>query len=633
MKTWFDHLGIFSLAIYPPVGLGLFFLKTLFERTWQQDLRQIRPWFHLWIALLFPVPFQFFASHDSRWLIFGFILALVASWVLVSRVRIWKGLAAALMVILATGMITRETSKDLWINPTQPLELPNTLSGISTLSNSSNLYHSFGKIWSLAPGNHSLRLSFEARSNEGTFGWDWYRYHPEFQLEPFHDEAGQLATKVIPPVMLGKSHYITRELDTGQTLAGRTFRATVELRSPDAISTSECDGIILQENGGRYGGQCLPISLNNLWQTFQVVWTAHESILTSHLRLVLINLGTPYDVKGARLEERIDNTWIELGPLEPTGVTVRPFIAEMRRQELPSFAFVPKAAWEKYSYNFDVQTLSEDIRFLLQLEGNTSLEIRHILLEDSKTNTKVPGIPFSRQSLWFPQANLAGHSATMLGLTLLNSLSSGWLGLLSSGLTFASIYLTGSRAAWLAALLGIPWLLWLIARQERRWIVVILLIGVTLLIIPLRTVGLVSSRVLDLEDGNTVTRTQIWRVSWEGFLEHPWTGLGGNHQDFLTYWENHPNAPQQTADHAHNFWLHFAVSFGIPGLLASLWITVGLLYLAWRWGQWRGLAVVLPVFLMNIFDYTLFYSSVLFLLIFAMNTLRYRTSSRMRPYD
>jgi O-antigen ligase len=123
------------------------------------------------------------------------------------------------------------------------------------------------------------------------------------------------------------------------------------------------------------------------------------------------------------------------------------------------------------------------------------------------------------------------------------------------------------------------------------------------------------------DDGvNPISRWDIWQVALQALLAYPLTGLGT--QPFISFMAGLDFPRHLIATHAHNLWLQFGAAYGIPGLLAALWLTGGLLGLAWRWGRWRGLGLVVPVMIMQLFDYTLFYAGVLFPLILGLNALR-----------
>jgi O-Antigen ligase len=623
MNGWVIQLGSFGLILFVPISLGLFFFSNLVQK--QPSWPLLRPWLWVWLALLLPVPFQIAAGRFPTWLILQFLFTLFASLVLHPRTNLKYGLALALSVVLLSLVFSWQLSKDLWVDPTTTPKLLNLLKGVSVLDNhQSSQYRSISKVWNTTPGAQKLQLSFEARSLLPHPNWEWYRYNLNFKLLPFTDERGEQAVHIIPPTKSEKSRYISRELFTGYPLAGRTFRATLDLRSETPLSTQDCNGVVLQENGGKYRGQCLPVNINQEWQRVQVEWQAPENILTQNIRLVLLNLDIAYDVKNLILEEKNNGIWKSLGALEPAGVVMRPLIENTRRQDLPSFIFIPDAEWKPYNYTLDLVPLDQRIPLVFQVEAGQTLELKNISLGKVDAQTTLKPSAFPRHALWFPQANIAGHSISLLGLALMIHLGSGRLKGLTFFLTLAAIYVTGSRTAFLGTLLGSSWLMLLSLKSKSRKVILFILIILLGIYFIAWSRGLGSIRVLNLEDENSVTRLEIWKVAWQGFLEHPWTGLGEEQEAFVNYWQSNPSAPKQIAAHAHNFWLQFALGYGISGLLASFWISISLYLLAWRWGKWQGFAVITIILFMNIFDYTLFYSSFLSLLLLTINTLYFQ---------
>ncbi len=361
------------------------------------------------------------------------------------------------------------------------------------------------------------------------------------------------------------------------------------------------------------------------WQTYSVAWRVPESVTTSVLRVVLNDFnGYTFDVGEVVLEEQVGDAWTGLGPLEPTGVALS---VSAGGQILASSRFLPRETWETYQLALRLpDNARATLKATLTVEPGITVAVRNISLDSDTAGRVGFALPAEqRQAFWFEHDNLAGHSLATLGLLLVSvtrTLASSLLGL---SLALTAVGFTGSRAAWLAAVIGLPWLLWLRYRPRRQlW-----LLGTAALGIALVTFGL-PNRLRTLEANNPVSRPDIWRVAWQGFLEHPWTGVGTNFPD---YWrETYRGASSEIVPHAHNLWLQFAAVYGLPGLVAVLWLTGCFLYLAWTWGRWRGLALVVPVFVMNLFDYTFFYSGVLFPLILGVNALRQgRTPTQAKP--
>lgn len=76
-------------------------------------------------------------------------------------------------------------------------------------------------------------------------------------------------------------------------------------------------------------------------------------------------------------------------------------------------------------------------------------------------------------------------------------------------------------------------------------------------------------------------RIDMWRLAWETFLAHPWVGAGSGMYHSMA--ATHFGHCEMTCTHPHNLYLFFAMEYGLPGLLAWLW-------LLWRIGQtaWRS---------------------------------------------
>ena len=620
---WLETAGTFFLAVYAPVGVALLGVKSLV--TWQ--LKDVRAWLILWAVLLLPVATQLSTGQAWMGLLIQSLFYCVLGFLLHARKRhVATGFTLALFFLVVAGGLERQLSKQLWVDVDTPPSLQN-LQGVSLLNNRAtepNGYRTVAKSWTLPADTRELTLSFEARLLGGQPGWDWFRYNPNFRLTP-STEAGEVVTRVVPPSADEASRHIAKEVTTTVPLAGRTFRTRVDLRSEAGVTTSGCDGLQLEEAGGQFAEACLPLTLTPDWQTFELTWAAPPEALSKRVRIVLRNIDAVYEVRGGVIEERIGDSWVSLGSLEPSGVSIYPVLPNTTYRELPTFTFIPEVSWQAYSFSLDDPALEtlEKLNMTLQLEGGIDIALRGVSLQTVNGSAQPLANPRSR--LWFPQANLAGHTVGTVGLVALSTFPSSGVALGTSALTLLGVFLTGSRAAWLAVLLGLPWLLYLRWRSKRY-------LGIALafcLLLALSLVVLDSSnrlRIIGVDD--TVSRHTIWRVAAGAFLDEPLTGLGeGN---FEPYWRDNVNY-RFVPTHAHNAWLAYASSYGLPGLVAILWFTGGLVFIAWRWGRWRGLALVTPILIMNVFDYTLFYSGVLLPLVLGLNLLR--ATNRTEPAD
>jgi hypothetical protein len=89
---------------------------------------------------------------------------------------------------------------------------------------------------------------------------------------------------------------------------------------------------------------------------------------------------------------------------------------------------------------------------------------------------------------------------------------------------------------------------------------------------------------------------------------------------FAEYWQQHGDSTVRL-EHAHNFWLSLASSYGVAGLWSGAWLSAGLLYMAWRSPGWRATVIVIAVLVMNVFDATLFHATLLLPVMLVINSL------------
>jgi O-antigen ligase len=138
-----------------------------------------------------------------------------------------------------------------------------------------------------------------------------------------------------------------------------------------------------------------------------------------------------------------------------------------------------------------------------------------------------------------------------------------------------AILLTYSRGAWL---LGVPAaLLFLAAMRGRRTFVVtagalVLLAVVVFLILG---IGRLTS-LLDVTEGTSFFRIQLWQSSWAMIRDHPVLGVGLD--NFLYHYRTQyvlPTAWEEfNLSHPHNLVFDFWLRLGLPGLLVLVWLLV-----------------------------------------------------------
>ena len=617
MLAW-SILASALLLISPPVSLLVFLGARILVTPDKSKKQAYMSWTLLWggtLVLLLPS----LIVHRNFSFVPQLLLGYAASSVLVARPQAVKfGFGLALIAALLFGVTQRYASSNLWLDLERSASFYELLSRTSVLNKGAT--QDLGqpwvavKTWAL-PDQDELELSFDVRLLRGTVGSDWYSYNPSFALQKM-SEGDEPFLRVYPPGPQQNNRFITREINTGAPLANRTFRTRVELRASESFIGRGCQGVRIQVVSGNGAGRCRDIRLDNVWKTYEFDWTVPPDVASPAIRLSLYNIDTAsYDVRGGTLEELKDGRWQSLGPLEPEGLLIR--LLPEHRALAPRIQVVPTAEWQRVRFRiFATQLNNDQVSLLAQVESDTELSLRNVQLESAGLLQPEP-LPPPRQSLWFSHANLAGHSLLAAGLIAVS-----WAGLRRSlfymGITFVAVFLTGSRAALLALVLGVALYTLVNARMWRSkvfWslITIISVVFVGTLLLEGR-VNIFSQNI------NRISRFAIWKLAWETFLSHPWIGIGSE-SSFPDLWRASGSA--EPIAHAHNLWLQFAAAYGVPGLLAMVWFTIGIVYLAWCWGGLRGLVLALPILIMNLFDYTLFSATVLFPLLLGLNTLRF----------
>lgn len=623
-RQWLEGLAAMLIVLFAPLGAVAYCAKALWVRT----SLTIWPWVLIWSALILLGIVHFLREGG------GIILAQVALGLILAvglhstRRQLRIGIIIGLGIILLAGFSVQWATRNTWHSYSYPLSpasrLLGAVRGIERLEGRDHR-SAFGQIWHWPTGSTTARLSLEARLIEGEPGWSWYKHDRNLEIESIHEADGSF-TRVYPDA--GATPHISRRVNIGESVGGRSFRATLELRASSDFQTQGCHGIILSAlfSGSR---TCLPVALTSTWQRFEAILAPPEDVTSTVIALELRGIASAYfDVRNVILHEWRDGGWEPIDILEPNGVLIRLNLPGTDPALLPSRLFIPTDRWEKQSLEISSETLGQldQVIVFMQVEGGTVVEIRQteLTIPGIGAPQPLPGLFEPRSRLWFGQANLLGHTLAANALVLLSTRPPVLSGILGLAFSLGGIYLTGSRAAWLALLIGGGWLIWFMHLGKHRRIWFLLLLALSLVILAFAVPG--RLQIWQLDDANTVARTEIWGAAWNMLTSQPWTGVG--EEGFMSAWQaQHAEDRREAPTHAHNLWLQFGAIYGIPGLLAALWLSGGLLIIAWRWGRWRGLGLVVPVLIMQLFDYTLFYAGVLFPLILGLNTLRQGTES------
>ena len=551
-ETWIT----FALSLFPPAGLIAAALAKLLHRASFSTSFFTLDWLVLWLG--FGVPLALCQLILGRGASAVHIALLGAAGLFASAVlRVNKQSAAAgllwglvVLFALSAGNLLLNTLS--WTNARVGQTSPASLGAFEG-----------GKTrrWFMLGGANEVQLSFDARWLAGAQGLAWYRSHPGIR---FDDKPAEATTHISFPT--GIDPYIMRWIDTGKALGGRTFEATVELRSDQNVPTKKTRGLWLQVWSKPLVQESLATAVTPSWHTYNLQWTIPDGVEDSVLRLVLNDFdGLSLDVRNVALREQVKGRWISLSPLAPTGLTATLTTREVTKQL--SVAPTKDAQTHTLVYTGGA---TRWVQVTFEAEPSLRIGLSDIGLT-LDGGVALPQPLVTREQLWFTQPNLMGHTVTTLGLVLLVLTASRRTTFLGGLLVLTIIGLTGSRSAWLAMVAGVLGLLMFYHLQK---ITRSLLVG--LLVVGTLGTGFWILLKPDLpsfsRDGST-SRGLIWTTALQALFQHPLRGL---EEGFAPYFEQ---AQRETSNeyisHAHNLWLEFAALYGLPGLVAILWLTGG----------------------------------------------------------
>lgn len=473
-------------------------------------------------------------------------------------------------------------------------------------------------VWALPDVPQSLQLSFSARQASGVSGWDWMT----------GSQAKHLSWRLIDGVVTtvfkpsGSNPFIFRRAYFQHEIAGARVRASVSMRTIGNPNRS-CGAIALVASGTTTM-QREPICAVSQWQTFSVAWNIPGTISSGGVDLVLNGFKrSTLQLRSPTVDLERNGSWRSLFPLSPTGIGLdltwmsNGTLHQLHRQ------FRPSSAWKMYLVSLEEDSLrgATRIEAHITVEPDTTIAMSEPRLQvgsSSKYARRLVPVP-GRLNLGLAHPNLAGHSV-----------ATAFIGLVGLGLpapmivpvmaiSWFDIWLSGSRAAALGILASLGLILYSLGRR-RPIRIAILAVAVTGLYYVLRHLGGLGRATPFSTNlvADPISRPDIWHLALQGLREHVLFGLRGAHLTFAQFSQAH-GFP---VTHAHDIWLQYAVMYGVPGVLAILWLSGGLAYVAWSRGGVRGILIVGTVFLMNVFDVSLFFSAVLVPLTLSLNALR-----------
>jgi O-Antigen ligase len=499
-----------------------------------------------------------------------------------------------------------------WLGPPGTVQTSWELGGL----NSSFLESRDGYLstlrWTQNPASR-LTMLFEARGYSKDGGWLFSQPQSRAALLSRTDAASRLE-------FIAPGSYAYREVAFDQGIAQRRFRVALELRSDRVLPENGCRGVWFQSVDAPDDRTCRATALGPAWKAFNLEFVPGTASKNStRLRVLLLGFVQPIEVRHFKLEEFVKGIWRSVGPVLPTPATMRLFWSDSPNKVVAELPLELEREWRSYSVSTKKFPLgAQTLTALLEVRPGTELEIRRVKVSVPPDQVSpMPQAPLGRATLWFESPNLLGHSLLTVGLAVACIWPRSILALLSATLSLWGITLTGSRAALIAWVIGLIGVCWIASRNRER--LILLVVALLSASVFLSIYGSQAVMRFQVSDGS-IPRTEIWTAATHAILDYP-LGLGTG--QFQNYFLNvRPDQTAQAISHAHNLWLEMGVRYGILGFLAGLCLTVALLELAWRFGAWKGLVLLVPLLVMNFFDYTLFFPSVMTALYLGLNSMR-----------
>lgn len=618
-------LAVVLTPIYAPAALALFGIVWL--TTDRTVPRVLRVWIWPVTILLSLFAISVIQGHPNSGLLLTSISITAATVVIqTSRRSMRWGFTIASLILLAVLSIEHLAMSHTWYQSAVSTPTINRISdwarGTQLLVGEGTSRSFYTLSWKPNQASDAWTMRLETRLVSGSPGTHWFSSHPDYEFATLYDANDGVAfTRIGRPS--AHSTYLSQRINTGAPIAGRTFRFTFMIRSAESITTKPCDGLVIRELLGEGVAECFSVTTVDDWLRQDFDWTAPQGA-SSHL--LNFDLRVPiesYDIATTELYELTEVGWEKLEPLEPNHLLINLAIPGASQIEWPSARLQLSNDWSIDTLTFQHSALAElsEIRTVLWVESGLDIEVRSVELRAASEDTAATRIPTpDRQRAVFPEPNLAGHTGALAGLL---PGGAGVGGLTTTAISYSAavfaVLLTGSRTAGLALLIGLFTLLSVYGMIKGRWKSTLTIsLGVLSLLLLLLSGGhLGRLQAISFDDGNSISRIEIWNYTWQTITESNWTAA---HRPFRDLWvSDHPNDSRMPPNHAHNFALQLGFEHGLPGLVLAVLFLSSIVWLGIRQHGLTSLAVTIPFLLMNFFDYTLFYQGIIYSLILYMN--------------
>lgn len=448
-------------------------------------------------------------------------------------------------------------------------------------------------------GVAELRLQFRAQS--ATSPVTWYLY----DATQSESADGEVIDFLSPTGNARRTH------TSATPLAGRTFllSGTLSERTVAPHITGACDIVALKVDKQPWINSCgqLVVAPGDSGQ-FEILWTVPEAAQGNQLRVEFSSEGGRFEqvvVDELGLFELGPNSITRVSGIQPSEIILRldAFSGEEGESTYSLAGFDPSKDWQQAELTTDINIETTLLRLTLRSPPGTELQVRDVQLDESSGWTALARP--SRQAAWFHHPNMA--AIVVVGMVLVvvplnGHLAFNVLAIITAGV---AVGISGSRNGFVLFLATITMLAVTKSRfnkgerLERTWVFLVGLMTVAVALV----FGLlaVNSRIVTSTfEENSVSRVSIWAAAMEAIGARPLTGWGKSADAAL----NTNLVGTEPIAHAHNMWLDLGVRYGLPGVLAGIWLTVALVWLGCRRSSYAAVGVAI-LLLGNFVDTTL----------------------------
>ena len=610
------------LFYFPAVSVVLIGLLNL------RQPRLIKFWFLLWLPIVTLGLILFLLSQETALLSQALLALIVSPFFYLEIKQLKQGFTVLLGLSLLWGTFS------IW-STRQALQIPDvsdaeiSLQGITTKGLSYKVRSDRQRLvarkgWLLPPNPQDLNFSLSARKLSGLNNLDWH--HDPAKIDLSFASAKPPYTVIAPKSESGwiSRHYRPLELEQKLNLV---FEAKLH-ESPEIKEW--CAKVELLETVESQRVKQLAnenICLTDIWQSFTFEREWQISSDQSRITMVLSRFDeNKIALRNVKLTQTLGNETLEL------------FAEQQQLNLVLDWRQGQKSIVRQHLAIVELNELWQDLEFEIDVAGQENLtHLRALINIERESTIELRGLSISEagRQLWIEQrlrlrfltdhANFAGHgfAAIMLILLSISKTNSRIYSFLVLALGFVLLMLTGSRTAILASLLFVSIILFFQIKFRHTKLILIVLAGLLILLFSFNASRLFQLNLLD----DFVQRREIWLAAFQAFRDNVLLGIG---QDmFLTL--NQTDTFGNPFQHAHNFWLALSSSFGIFGLIASVWITILPIVFVLRKDRIQ-VWVIIAVFFMNVFDYSLFSSVVFWPIILYLNYVLY-TDDRFVTYE